>query len=155
MPFVAVYTFYLGWRQKENERRFDFYNVAVISPAVEDLNKFFEKYLPKLAEEARRANDSSEPSTPRASTEFITEFATDLYALKDTLFHRLEVFDEHAARRVQNTVEELDTKITQWLVLPKPKEAEDARKMLVSAKGSLMRILFTGRYGILGWRSQS
>ncbi len=67
-PFVALYTFYLGSRQKENERNFSFYNDTVVAPAMDELEEFFEKYRDKLSEEARRANDPARKSVPRAST---------------------------------------------------------------------------------------
>jgi hypothetical protein len=149
-PFVAIYTFWLGWRQKENERCFSFYNEAVITPSMDNMDAFFEKYRDKFCEIARKTTPvSTRVAVPRATTRLITEFSQDLYGLKDAIVKRIEVFDTKAVKNIEITVEIFDTEITRWLVSKTVKNTEVCNELLLKAKRSLIRSIYKGKFSIL------
>jgi hypothetical protein len=149
-PFIAVYTFWLGYRQKENERCFTFYNDVVINPAMDELNAFFERYVEKLSEEARKPSpDTARTAIPRSSTKLITEFSEDLYRLKDSIVKRLGVFDQKAAKQVVEIIDQFDTSITRWMVSRSSKDIEALEQHITKAKRSLIRCIYKGKHNIL------
>ena len=151
-PLIAIFTFWLGYRQKERERSSSFYNDVVVIPTVVVIDKFFDLYQNQLVEYARKVQPrNSRATTPRDLTKLLTKFSQDLYDLKDNIIKRLEVFDEKAVGRVGNIVFKLETDVTMWFGCRSkpPAEPEELSRMFASAKRGLMKNVYLGKFRLL------
>lgn len=149
-PFVAVLTYWLGYRHKEKDRRFDFYNQSVITPSIEDLDGFFAKYREKLIAYARDpAANSGGIAIPRASTKLYREFSSDLYAVKDSIVARVEIYDRKTVKRLEDIVGSFDTKVTQKLISRVPREEQTINEILLNAKRDMIKAIYKCDLGML------
>jgi hypothetical protein len=140
---TAGVTYWLGYRQKERERRFGFYKERVLDPSTTEIDDFFEKYRSKLIEHAKRtAGSSGEGVVPRASTKLYREFSSDLYDMKDKIVTRLEVYDEKAGGSLVEAVEVFDTKVTQRLISGVSREEETVKEILLDARRSMTKTIY-------------
>jgi hypothetical protein len=151
-PLIAVFSFWLGYRQKERERSSSFYTEVVVNPSVTCIDKFFDSYRNQLVEHARQVQPrNSRETTPRDLTKLLTRFSQDLYGLKDNIVKRLEVFDEKAVRRVENIVTKLETDVTMWFAgwCKAPAEPEELSRTFATAKRGLMKNIYMGKFRLL------
>jgi hypothetical protein len=149
-PVVLIFTFWLGWRQRESERCFSFYHQVVISPSMKDVEEFFETYRKRLTEQAMGVpSDEARATTSRDLTILYREFSDDLYKLKDALIRRIEVFDTNAAKQIALTTDDLDTEITKWVFSRAEKTVEALDGLLPKSKRSLIRCVYKGQTKIL------
>lgn len=151
-PLIAVFTFWLGYRQKERERSSSFYAELVVNPSVIHIDKFFDLYRNQLVAHARQVQPrSSRATTPRDLTKLLTKFSQDLYELKDNIVKRLEVFDEKAVVRVEIIVSKLETDVTMWFEgwCRAPAEPEELSRTFSTAKRGMMKNIYKGKFRLL------
>ena len=147
---LAGLTFWLGWRQKERERCFSFYKESVITPSIAQLDSFFEGYREKLSAEAKKPNPAGGRRTaPRDITKFLQVFSDELYAMKDAIVQRLEIYDTRAVRKVEEAIGKFDTEISLWLCSPGGKDLDVMGGHVVRAKRLLVKTIYKSRYKIL------
>jgi hypothetical protein len=149
-PLVVALTYWLGYRHKEKDRRFDIYKQSVIIPSLDDLDKFFTKYREKFVEYARNpAANSGGMAVPRASTKLYREFSSDLYAIKDAIVGRVEIYDKKTVGRLEDIVGSFDTKVTQKLISRLAREEQTINEILLNAKRETIRTIYKCNLGML------
>jgi hypothetical protein len=142
-PCVAALTYWLGYRHKERDRRFDLYKQSVIVPSLGELEEFFTKYREKLIEYARNpVVNSGAIAIPRVSTKLYREFSLDLYAMKDGIAARVEIYDRKSVGKLEDIVGSFDTKVTQKLISRFSHEELTINEILSNAKRDMIRTIY-------------
>lgn len=147
-PLLAVLTFWLGYRQREKERRFSFFNDVVVAPCMTEILKFFSKCGEDLIECAREHDASSiRRAQPRKVTTALTKFSQDLYALEDFVVERMEGFDDRTTDETCKVFERIEQEITCWFgaCSTAPPSIDDLELRIRAAKRSVVRVLYKGK----------
>jgi len=151
-PLLAVFTFWLGYRQREKERRFSFFNDVVVTPCMAEILKFFSACSEELLECAREQQSSSiRKAQPRKVTAALTRFSQDLFALKGFLVERMEVFDHRTTAKASKAFEKIEQDITCWFgsCTTAPASLEDLDERIRSGKRAIVRVLYSGKIAFL------
>lgn len=148
-PVTALLGFWAGSRQKMHDRRADFYRGTVVTPSVEEINRFFADYRQKLGDFIKNPPAVGGKAVPRGVSKLHLEFSEDLRRLSNAIAERVHAFDSDAVRRLTRTVDGLDDNITAWLFSTKPRDEEVLFQLLVEAKRNLIRDIYKAKLDLL------
>lgn len=149
---VALFTFWLGYRQRERERTLSYYHKVVVDVVIDDVFSFFDKQIRSLTESGTAAREglaAGRLTMPRPIKQALTGFSTALFSLQDQIAERTVVFDVETTELVKRAFERIQDQATGWfndLYQHKRRGIEELNNILREGQRSIIKQLYAGQF---------
>jgi hypothetical protein len=147
---LAALTFWLGYRQRERERNLSYYHKAVVDVVLPKILEGFAIEIDRMQEAGREGlagMKSSRKTMPKKCSVALAEFATNLFALQDTIAERTLIFDEKTTNDVRDDFQSTQDDVTDWfndIILHKQRHLEEIEQIMRSRQRQLIKRLYKG-----------
>ncbi len=145
---LSVLTFWLGYRQREYERRRSYYQDVVIDVMLPDIIDTFDLISEELTNAGRdglAGISSNRKSMPRSCSIALSKFADTIFKLQDRIVQRVAIFDEPLVDKVRNAFQEIQDDLTGWFEdvgLHKRRDTIEIDPLLKKHQRILIRMLY-------------
>ena len=145
---LSAFTFWIGYRQKEYERRRSYYQDAVIDAILPDILTIFDQQSAALKSagiDGQKGLSSTRKTIPRSCSVALATFADVIFGLQDQIVQRVAIFDELQADQIRLAFQQTQDDVTDWfndISLHKRREIEEIDALLRTHQRALIRRLY-------------
>jgi hypothetical protein len=147
LPLSAL-TFWLGYRQREFERRRSYYQDVVIDAVLPDILPVFDQQsldMSNAGTEGLKGLSSVRKTMPRSCSIALATFADSIFRLQDRIVQRVAIFDELQVESIREEFQQLQDDVANWfndIGLHKRREVGEIDALLRTHQRNLIRMLY-------------
>lgn len=148
---LSVLTFWLGYRQREYERRRSYYQDVVIDPMLPEILETFDQQSSALTGAGRAGLNgvaSNRKTMPRSCGVALASFASAIFSLQDRIVQRAAIFDELQTDEIREAFQQTQDEVTDWfddVSSHKRRELGEIDGLLRKNQRLLVRLLYKGK----------
>jgi hypothetical protein len=150
LPLSAL-TFWLGYRQREYERRRSYYQDVVIDAMLPEILEAFDQQSSALTGSGLAGLNglaSNRKTMPRSCGVALASFASAIFDLQDRIVQRVAIFDELQTEEIREAFQQTQDEVTDWfddISSHKRRELGEIDGLLRKNQRLLIRLLYKGK----------